>query len=218
MSETLNFDCIVIGGGLSGLTTTLALSKVGLAVAIIDKTSLEATRKNDGDQRTTAISASGKKIFDALGVWAQLENSAEPILDIVVSEKGKKGYLTFDHRTVGLEPMGHIVDNVKLKNSLVSNIKNQKNVQLLPYKCLDNFFSDTGTITIDLDDGTSYTAALLIAADGRNSVARRIAEIKSTNIDYRQSSIVFTVRHENPHKGVAYEQFTPGGPIASLAM
>ena len=60
MSEILNFDCIVIGGGLSGLTTTLALSKIGLAIAIIDKTSLEATRKNDGDQRTTAISASGK--------------------------------------------------------------------------------------------------------------------------------------------------------------
>ena len=141
MSETLNFDCIVIGGGLSGLTTTLALSKIGLAIAIIDKTSLETTRKNDGDQRTTAISASGKKVFEALGVWAQVENSAEPILDIVVSEKGKKSYLTFDHRTVGSEPMGHIVDNVKLKNSLVSNIKNQKNIQLLPYKCLDNFFS-----------------------------------------------------------------------------
>ena len=144
MSEILNFDCIVIGGGLSGLTTTLALSKIGLAIAIIDKTSLETTRKNDGDQRTTAISASGKKVFEALGVWAQVENSAEPILDIVVSEKGKKSYLTFDHRTVGSEPMGHIVDNVKLKNSLVSNIKNQKNIQLLPYKCLDNFFSDTG--------------------------------------------------------------------------
>ena len=128
MSETLNFDCIVIGGGLSGLTTTLALSKIGLAVAVIDKTSLEATRKNDGDQRTTAISASGKKIFEALGVWAQLDNSAEPILDIVVSEKGQKGYLTFDHLAVGLEPMGHIVDNIKLKNSLVSNIKKQKNI------------------------------------------------------------------------------------------
>ena len=68
MSETLNFDCIVIGGGLSGLTTTLALSKIGLAVAVIDKTSLEVTRKNDGDQRTTAISASGRKIFEALNV------------------------------------------------------------------------------------------------------------------------------------------------------
>ena len=155
MSETLNFDCIVIGGGLSGLTTTLALSKIGLAVAVIDKTSLEVTRKNDGDQRTTAISASGKKIFEALGVWAQLEKDAEPILDIFVSEKGKKGYLTFDHHAIGSEPMGHIVYNVKLKNSLFSIIKNQKSIQLLPHKCLTNFFSDTGAVTIDLDDGTS---------------------------------------------------------------
>ena len=58
----------------------------------------------------------------------------------------------------------------------------------------------------------------MVAADGRNSDGRRIAKIKSTNIDYNQSSIVFTVGHEKPHRGTAYEQFTTGGPIASLPM
>ena len=45
MNKKLNFDCIVIGGGLSGLTATLALSKIGLSVAIIDKTSLKRVKK-----------------------------------------------------------------------------------------------------------------------------------------------------------------------------
>ena len=118
MSKKLSFDCIVIGGGLSGLTTTLALSKIGLSVAIIDKTSLKIVKKNEGDQRTTAVSASGKKVFEALDVWDSLKKGAEPILDIVVSEKGKKGHLSFDHQTVGTEPMGHILDNIELKNSM----------------------------------------------------------------------------------------------------
>ena len=218
MNKKLNFDCIVIGGGLSGLTATLALSKIGLSVAIIDKTSLKMVKKNEGDQRTTAVSASGKKIFEALDVWDSLKEDAEPILDIVVSEKGKRGHLNFDHQTVGNEPMGHILENINLKNSLISSIRSQKNIQLLPFKALNNFFSDTGAVTIDLNDGTSYEAALLVAADGRNSAGRRIAKIKSTNIDYNQSSIVFTVSHEKPHKGTAYEQFTTGGPIAFLPM
>ena len=218
MSKKLSFDCIVIGGGLSGLTTTLALSKIGLSVAIIDKTSLKMAKKNEGDQRTTAVSASGKKVFEALDVWDSLKKGAEPILDIVVSEKGKKGHLSFDHQTVGTEPMGHILDNIELKNSLISSIRSQKNIQLFPFKSLNNFFPETGAVTIDLNDGSSYEAALLVAADGRNSDGRRIAKIKSTNIDYNQSSIVFTVGHEKPHRGTAYEQFTTGGPIASLPM
>ena len=218
MSKKLSFDCIVIGGGLSGLTTTLALSKIGLSVAIIDKTSLKMAKKNEGDQRTTAVSASGKKVFEALDVWDSLKKGAEPILDIVVSEKGKKGHLSFDHQTVGTEPMGHILNNIELKNSLISSIRSQKNIQLFPFKSLNNFFPETGAVTIDLNDGSSYEAALLVAADGRNSDGRRIAKIKSTNIDYNQSSIVFTVGHEKPHRGTAYEQFTTGGPIASLPM
>ena len=218
MSKKLSFDCIVIGGGLSGLTTTLALSKIGLSVAIIDKTSLKMAKKNEGDQRTTAVSASGKKVFEALDVWDSLKKSAEPILDIVVSEKGKKGHLNFDHQTVGTEPMGHILNNIELKNSLISSIRSQKNIQLFPFKSLNNFFPKTGAVTIDLKDGSSYEAALLVAADGRNSDGRRIAKIKSTNINYNQSSIVFTVGHEKPHRGTAYEQFTTGGPIASLPM
>ena len=218
MSKKLSFDCIVIGGGLSGLTTTLALSKIGLSVAIIDKTSLKIVKKNEGDQRTTAVSASGKKVFEALDVWDSLKKGAEPILDIVVSEKGKKGHLSFDHQTVGTEPMGHILDNIELKNSLISSIRSQKNIQLFPFKSLNNFFPETGAVTIDLNDGSSYEAALLVAADGRNSDGRRIAKIKSTNINYNQSSIVFTVGHEKPHRGTAYEQFTTGGPIASLPM
>ena len=218
MSKKLSFDCIVIGGGLSGLTTTLALSKIGLSVAIIDKTSLKIVKKNEGDQRTTAVSASGKKVFEALDVWDSLKKGAEPILDIVVSEKGKKGHLSFDHQTVGTEPMGHIIDNIELKNSLISSIRSQKNIKLFPFKSLNNFFPETGAVTIDLNDGSSYEAALLVAADGRNSDGRRIAKIKSTNIDYNQSSIVFTVGHEKAHRGTAYEQFTTGGPIASLPM
>ncbi len=218
MSKKLSFDCIVIGGGLSGLTTSLVLSKIGLSVAIIDKTSLKMAKKNEGDQRTTAVSASGKKVFEALDVWDILKKGAEPILNIVVSEKGKNGHLNFDHQTVGTEPMGHILNNIELKNSLISSIRSQKNIQLFPFKSLNNFFPETGAVTIDLNDGSSYEAALLVAADGRNSDGRRIAKIKSTNIDYNQSSIVFTVGHEKPHRGTAYEQFTTGGPIASLPM
>ena len=218
MNEITRFDCIIVGGGLSGLTTTLALSKIGLSVAIIDKASIEPTNSKDGDQRTTAISASGKAVFEALGIWDEVKTKAEPILNICVSEKGSEGLLTFDHREAGPIPMGHIVENIKLKNSLILAIKNQKNITLLPNRGLKSFSSNIGHVGAHLDDESFYTASLLIAADGRNSSAREMANIKSTLVNYRQSSIVFTVTHTKPHKGIAYEQFLAGGPIAFLPM
>ena len=218
MNKITRFDCIIVGGGLSGLTTTLALSKIGLSVAVIDKASIEPTNSKDGDQRTTAISASGKAVFEALGIWDEVKTKAEPILNICVSEKGSKGFLTFDHREAGLIPMGHIVENIKLKNSLISAIKNQKNITLLPNSGLKSFSSGTGHVRAHLDDKSFHTASLLIAADGRNSSARAMANIKSTFVNYHQSSIVFTVAHTKPHNGIAYEQFLAGGPIAFLPM
>ena len=39
------FDCIVLGGGLIGLTAALALSKLDLNIAIVERNPLEKLRK-----------------------------------------------------------------------------------------------------------------------------------------------------------------------------
>ena len=91
------FDCIVLGGGLIGLTAALALSKLDLNIAIVERNPLEKLRKSSGDQRTSAISASGKVMLDTLGVWDLLKSNAEPILDIRVSEKNTKGFVHYSH-------------------------------------------------------------------------------------------------------------------------
>ena len=60
--------------------------------------------------------------------------------------------------------------------------------------------------------------SLLVAADGANSHIRTLTGLKTTKIDYKQTSIVFTVNHTLPHNGVAHERFLSGGPIAFLPM
>ncbi|MDG2286279.1 MAG: FAD-dependent monooxygenase, partial [Alphaproteobacteria bacterium] len=57
-----------------------------------------------------------------------------------------------------------------------------------------------------------------IGADGRASRVRQQAGIRVTRLDYGQTSLVFTVKHQKPHHGVAHERFLPGGPLAFLPM
>ena len=57
---------------------------------------------------------------------------------------------------------------------------------------------------------------ILIAADGRFSRIRFLADIKYYFHDYGQNAFVFNISHEEPHLGVALERFFPSGPLAVL--
>ncbi|MEA2991695.1 MAG: 2-octaprenyl-6-methoxyphenol hydroxylase [Alphaproteobacteria bacterium] len=73
-------------------------------------------------------------------------------------------------------------------------------------------------IDIQLSDGTTIAARLLVAADGARSAIRERAGIVTHGWDYGQSGIVTTVTHERDHNGRAEEHFLPAGPFAILPL
>jgi len=212
------YDVIVVGGGLSGLTATVALSKCGLSVVLVDRDPAEKVRCADRDGRTTAIAAAGRAMLDALGVWSALANQAEPILDIRVSDGHSPYYLHYDHREVGEQPMGHIIENAHLKRVLMDTVDITPLVERRNGSEIEILEVGTGDVSVVLRDGARLTGCLLVGADGRASQVRNLAGIRATRLDYGQSSMVFTVAHEHPHRGVAHECFLPGGPLAFLPM
>ena len=77
---------------------------------------------------------------------------------------------------------------------------------------------NNSAITVDLDNGKTLTAAVLVGADGRNSKTARAAKINRTGWNYEQSSLVCAIKHEKPHNGIAYQHFLPTGPLAILPL
>jgi 2-octaprenyl-6-methoxyphenol hydroxylase len=59
---------------------------------------------------------------------------------------------------------------------------------------------------------------LVAAADGKNSPLRKAAGIATLAWSYPQTGIVATVRHAEPHRGIAVEHFLAAGPFAILPM
>jgi len=217
-SGDITSDIAVIGGGLSGLTTALALSRCGFRVVLNDREPEAVMRRVERDGRTTAIAASGRSMLEALGVWDTLAPEAEPILDIRVSDGDSRQFLHYDHREVGDTPMGHIVENALLKKTLFDVLRAQKNISYEPGIGVRDVTTEPNQVSARLEDGRSLHAALLIGADGRASKIRQLAGIRVTRLDYGQTSLVFTVAHSRPHHGVAHERFLPGGPLAFLPM
>ena len=85
------------------------------------------------DGRTTALAYTSQRLFEALGMWPDIAEHAEPIPDIRISDAGHDGrasplFLHFDHREAGtdgdgeLAPMGWIVENRFLRAALLRRL------------------------------------------------------------------------------------------------
>src|SRR5690242_6234260 len=213
---------IVIGGGaMAGLALALALRQgLGAEVAVIVADPALATRPSR-DGRATAIVAGCRRLFGALGVWRDIAATAQPILDMVVTDSKLEDatrpvFLTFGGQVEPGEPFAHMVENRYLVDALVARAE-AHGIDLRA-TAVTSYDAGEGGVDVTLADSSVISASLLVAADGARSKLRERAGIATHGWDYDQSGIVVTVAHERDHHGRAEEHFLPAGPFAILPL
>jgi 2-octaprenyl-6-methoxyphenol hydroxylase len=215
-------DVVIGGGGMVGATLALALAQGGLKVIVVDPVPPAAATDAKFDGRVSALSYSSQRMFQALGVWPQLEKDAQPILDILVTDAPLGGApspfsLHFDSSEIG-RPMGAIAENRYIRRCLFDALDAEKNITLIAPAAMTGLEEQGGKIVASLSNGETSSASLAVAADGRESPMRDEMGLGVIGWSYPQMGIVATVEHEKPHEGVAYEHFLPSGPFAILPM
>lgn len=213
--QTEQFDVVIVGGGPVGMTLALALGQSlrGIRVALIDRRPLSVPR----DNRASAIAAGVRRIFEALGVWHDMEGAAQPISAMRITDSGSGDiarplFLQFEGDVAPGEPFAHMVPNTASSAGLLSAMGDMVEI-IAPAEIAD--WSE-GRLT--LSDGRVIISPLIVAADGAQSRLRQRAGITTTGHDYGQTGLVATIAHDLPHDGVAYEHFRPAGPFASLPL
>ncbi len=210
-------EILVVGGGLVGLSAAIGFARAGLDVVVVDREPPAAQVLPSFDGRVSAIAHASRKALEALGIWGHV-TEAEPILDIRVSDGPSLLFLHYDHRELGDEPFGHMVENRILRLALQAALSACPTLTLLAPLQVDRLVRGPGGVTATLSDGRLVRARLAVAADGRQSPTRVAAGIRTLDWSYAQTGIVCTVAHEKPHRGVAQERFLPAGPFAILPM
>ena len=221
MSMTAQRSIVIGGGAFAGLGLALALRQgLGTEVPVIVADPALATRPSR-DPRATAIVAACRRLFDVIGVWNEIAEHAQPILDMVVTDSNlddatRPVFLTFAGEVEPGEPFAHMVENRHLIDALV---RHAEAAQVdLRATTVSTYESRADGISVTLGDGSVVDATLLIAADGARSKLRERAGIVTHGWDYDQSGIVVTVAHERDHRGRAEEHFLPAGPFAILPL
>jgi 2-octaprenyl-6-methoxyphenol hydroxylase len=214
-------DVLIGGGGFAGLALAIALREAlgeGFAVTVADPALAAVPSK---DPRATAIAAAARRLFEALGVWQAVEDEAQPMLDMVITDSKledavRPTFLTFGGDVEEGEPFAHMIENRLLIDALVAKAK-AIGIELKP-TAVTSFEHNANAIEVSLADGTQIEARLLVGADGAHSRIREQAGIASHGWNYGQSAIVCTVAHERDHMGRAEEHFLPAGPFAILPL
>lgn len=242
MSNQRGFDADVIlsGGGLVGQTLALALDQAGLSVAVIDASKPSDTLAPAFDGRAFAIAFASYRMWRALGLGDQLDDVAQPIEQIMVTD-GKLGrgpsllHLHFDGAELGppassrqtddagkmpavREPLGLMLEARHVRMALDSGVKARPSIRMIQPMSVSAIERDPAGATVTLADGSKLRAPLLVGTDGRRSFVRGAVGIRTIGWDYPVTAIVATIAHEKPHDAVAHEFFLPNGPFAILPL
>ncbi len=221
---TEEFDIVISGGGLIGLTAALAFSQAGFSVAIFEKNRKPDLLNPNYDGRNTALSQSSFKMLETLGVSDDLAEHAQPIHDIIITQGSvrngaKTDFLYFHRDFIGEEPLGYFVPNPYLRAGLLQKAERDTAKITLSFEeaIKDFHFDDTGA-TLFTSRERKIRAKMLLNAEGKESRLRDQAGIRVYKKPYGQKGIVTTLEHEKPHNGTAQEFFLSTGPFAALPL
>jgi len=216
------YDIIIIGGGMVGASLLLALKNhPQLRIAVVEAHPFRSAKQPSFDDRSIALSYGSRRIWEAMGCWDKLAPQIEPILSIHVSDRGHLGASRIRHSEENVEALGYVVENRVMGALLMAQVETMKNSHWYCPATIESLQQDKHGVRIRIhtEQGENeLQGRLLVAADGGQSVSRRLAGVGSKQRDYQQSAVIANVRTDQLHQGIAYERFTDSGPIAFLPM
>lgn len=219
-ANNTHYDLLIGGGGLVGATLALMLKPLGLKVALIEATAFDGKGHPSFDERTTALANGSRRIFEAVGVWPLLQRAATPIKKIHISDQGRFGFARLSAEEQALPALGYVVPNWQMGAALWRRLQEEQIEVIAPARVVQ-LKTETEIQRVIIDIGGAQRqlgARLVVAADGAQSLLREAAGIDNSHWDYGQTAIISNALTQRFHEHVAYERFTPRGPLAVLPL
>ena len=215
-----DFDVAIVGGGLVGTALALSLRDAGLRIALVEARAPQALPEDASwDNRIYAISPGSAQFLEQLGIWSALPVERLSRIE-AMAIYGDNGYaqLDFNAYEAGLGQLAYIVENRQLQAQLWRALETAPQVSLFcPASCAA-LEIEADAAHLRLEDGTTLSAKLVIAADGAHSWVRQQAGIQAGDKDYRQLGVVANFATTLSHQGTAYQWFRPDGVLAYLPL
>lgn len=217
---THDADVLIAGAGPAGLALAAALGDAGFAVQLLEQQPRAAIDDPADDGREIALTHRAQRVMQALGLWSRLPADEISLLREarVLNGDARTASLRFATGDARAGNLGWLVPNRLIRRAALAAALDRPTVRLACDARVTALARDADAAAVTLADGTVLRAPLVVAADSRLSLTRRLAGIGAQMHDFGRSVIVAPVAHTIAHQGVAWECFRYGNTLALLPM
>ena len=212
-----NQKVCIIGGGLAGLITAKALSKLNLKIDLV----IGASNSNTTFNRTTAISQDNYDYFKEIKITKSFNRDFWPcskmnlfsetknsnLIEIFQLEQRKKGSVLY------------MFNNSIIKKKLLKKIKNEKLISIKKIKNVSDINSSGILKSIKLEKKKYSKYNLVIICTGTNSdLVKKVFDKSAVNFSYKEVSITTILKHSYIKNNNARQLFLNNGILALLPL
>ena len=217
-NTTMNqdFDVVIVGGGLAGLSLGVALSNSRLTVAVVEGRAPVASQ--DWDTRIYAVSPANARFLQEIGIWQHLDRSRIAPVEVMEIHGDAGGRLDFSAYDTGVDELAWIIESSLIQRELWETAKRQHNLSLFCPGRPQDLSIGADSACLILDDGRRLNARLIVASDGADSWVRQSAGIAVDFKPYGQMGVVANFKCAKGHRNTAFQWFRDDGVLAFLPL
>ncbi len=214
----MDFDVVIVGGGLAGASLAAALAQGGHRLALIERKA-PAAPGAEWDSRVYTLTPASIAFLESIGAWSRIDaERVTPIYDMRVFGDDGRSRLDFSAYESGVLQLAATVESGRLHHALWQGLERQRNLTLMCPTVPSELRSSADRVEIDLEDGSVVAAKLVVGADGADSWVRRAAGIGVRSGSYAQLGIVANFACARAHRNIAYQWFRRDGVLAYLPL
>ncbi|KAA1175711.1 2-octaprenyl-3-methyl-6-methoxy-1,4-benzoquinol hydroxylase [Marinobacter salinexigens] len=220
------YDVLVVGAGMIGSALALGLSRQGWRVGLVEgskrdvllEESAPARDVDDFEPRVSAISVASQQLLDELGVWRSATAGRHCAYQAMTVWDGDgTGRIHFDAAELQSRSLGTIIENRSIVRALMAALVDS-DVAVMDGAQVVGCRQRGDVRSVELADGQTLSAGLVVAADGAQSRLRQWVGLPTREWDYDQQAIVCTVQTSQNHQNTCWQRFSPSGPLAFLPL
>ena len=209
------FEILVAGAGTAGLVAAIALAQSGFATCLVGPLDTRPSA------RTVALLDGSVRLLENLGLWDAVAPDTAPLAIMrLVDDTGSlfaAPPVDFCAAEIGLEVFGHNIETHRLVAGLADIARKTPGLELVDQRVAKIVFGSQ-EVSVTCEDGAAFSGKLLVAADGRDSLARRTAPIPARTWSYPQMALTAVLAHARPHHSISTEFHTRAGPCTFVPL